>query len=142
MGLGDRLRKQLEEADTELLRGMMRLMAGMLMDAEVAAICGAGYRERSEERINSRNGHRQRPWDTRVGSIDPAIPKLREGSYFPAWLLQAPPAGGAGAGERGGRLVPGRRLPPPGGQTHEGPGDRGHIQVPGIPHGPGAGWDG
>jgi transposase-like protein len=83
MDLMEWLRKQLEEADADLLREMMRLMAGMLMDAEVAAICGAEYRERSEERTNSRNGHRQRPWDTRVGSIDLAIPKLREGSYFP-----------------------------------------------------------
>ncbi|NPV58664.1 MAG: IS256 family transposase [Actinobacteria bacterium] len=88
MDLMEWLRKQLEEADTDLLREMMRLMAGMLMDAEVAAICGAEYRERSEERVNSRNGHRMRPWDTRVGSIDLPIPKLREGSYFPAWLLE------------------------------------------------------
>ncbi len=88
MDLMEWLRKQLEEADTDLLREMMRLMAGMLMDAEVAAICGAEGRERSEERVNSRNGHRQRLWDTRVGSIDLAIPKLREGSYFPAWLLE------------------------------------------------------
>lgn len=82
------LRQQLEEADTDLLREMMKLMAGMLMDAEVAAICGAEYRERTEERTNSWNGHRQRPRDTRVGSIDLSIPKLREGSYFPAWLLE------------------------------------------------------
>lgn len=88
MDLMEWLRKQLEEADTDLLREMMKLVAGMLMDAEVAAICGADYRERSDDRTNSRNGHRQRPWDTRVGSIDLAIPKLREGSYFPAWLLE------------------------------------------------------
>ena len=115
MDLLEWLRKQLEEADADLLREMMRLMASMLMDAEVAAICGAEYRERSEDRVNSRNGHRQRPWDTRVGTIDLAIPKLREGSYFPAWLLQAPPAGGEGAHLRGGRFLAGRRLHPPGG---------------------------
>lgn len=88
MDLLEWLRKQLEEADTDLLREMIRLMAQMLMDAEVSAICGAEYRERSDERVNSRNGHRMRPWDTRVGSIDLAIPKLREGSYYPAWLLE------------------------------------------------------
>lgn len=60
----------------------------MLMDAEVSSICGAEYRERSDERVNSRNGHRQRPWDTRVGTIDLEIPKLRQGSYYPAWLLE------------------------------------------------------
>ena len=43
--------------------------------------------ERSEERTNSRNGYRRRPWDTRAGSVDLAVPKLREGSYFPDWLL-------------------------------------------------------
>lgn len=88
MDLLEWLRKQLEEADTDLLREMIRMMAQMLMDAEVSAICGAEYRERSEERVNSRNGVRRRPWDTRVGSIDLAIPKLREGSYFPSWLLE------------------------------------------------------
>ena len=55
--------------------------------AEASAACGAAYNERSEERTNSRNGYRRRPWDTRAGSIDLAVPKLREGSYFPDWLL-------------------------------------------------------
>ena len=49
--------------------------------------CGAGYRERSEDRENFRNGYRHRPWDTRVGTIDLAVPKLREGTYYPEWLL-------------------------------------------------------
>ena len=88
MDLMEWLRKQLEEADTDLLREMMKLVAGMLMDAEVSSICGAEYRERSDERVNSRNGHRQRPWDTRVGTIDLEIPKLRQGSFYPAWLLE------------------------------------------------------
>jgi transposase-like protein len=57
------------------------------MSAEASATCGAGYNERSEERTNSRNGYGRRPWDTRAGSIDLAVPKLREGSYFPDWLL-------------------------------------------------------
>ncbi len=49
--------------------------------------CGAGYEERSDERVNSRNGDRHRPWDTRVGTIDLAVPKLREGVYSPEFLL-------------------------------------------------------
>jgi transposase-like protein len=82
------LRKQLEEASPDLLRAMVRDFAEALMGAEVDALCGAGYGERSPERVNRRNGYRGRDWDTRVGSIELAVPKLREGSYFPDWLLQ------------------------------------------------------
>jgi transposase-like protein len=63
-------------------------LAEALMSADADAVCGAGYGERSPERINRRNGYRERDWDTRVGSIELAVPKLREGSYFPDWLLQ------------------------------------------------------
>ena len=83
------LRKQLEDADADLLREMVRTFAETLMGAEADALCGAGYRERSGERVNRRNGYRVRRWDMRVGSIDLRIPKLREGSYFPDWLLDA-----------------------------------------------------
>jgi putative transposase len=82
------LRKQLEDAHPDLLRAMVQEMAEALMGAEADAVCGAPYGERSPERINRRNGYRERDWDTRVGSIELAVPKLREGSYFPEWLLQ------------------------------------------------------
>ncbi len=82
------LRKQLEQASPDLLRAMVQEMAEALMGAEADALCGAPYGERSPERINRRNGYRERDWDTRVGSIELAVPKLREGSYFPDWLLQ------------------------------------------------------
>jgi transposase-like protein len=82
------LRKQLEEAHPDLLRAMVKEMAEALMSADADVVCGAGYGERSLERVNRRNGYRERGWDTRVGSIGLAIPKLREGSYFPDWLLQ------------------------------------------------------
>jgi putative transposase len=82
------LRKQLEEADADLLREMVRCFAEALMGAEADALCGAGYGERSSERTNRRNGYRERRFDTRVGTIDLAVPKLRAGSYFPDWLLQ------------------------------------------------------
>ena len=59
------------------------------MSAETNVVCGAGYREVSADRINRRNGYRSRRWDTRTGSIDLKIPKLRTGSYFPDWLLDA-----------------------------------------------------
>ncbi len=58
------------------------------MGAEADTLCGAGYGERSEDRTNSRNGYRHRDFDTRAGTLDIAIPKLRQGSYFPEWLLQ------------------------------------------------------
>ena len=82
------LRKQLEQTSPDLLRAMVQEMAETLMGAEVDALCGAPYGERSSERVNRRNGYRERDWDTRVGSIELAVPKLREGSYFPDWLLQ------------------------------------------------------
>jgi transposase-like protein len=82
------LRKQLEDASPDLLRAMVKEFAEALMSAEADALCGAGYGERSPERVNRRNGYRERDWDTRVGSIELAVPKLREGSYFPDWLLQ------------------------------------------------------
>ncbi len=82
------LRKQLEEASPDLLRAMVKEFAETLMGADADAVCGAGYGERTPERVNRRNGYRERDWDTRVGSIELAVPKLREGSYFPDWLLQ------------------------------------------------------
>jgi transposase-like protein len=82
------LRKQLEETSPDLLRAMVKDFAEALMSADADAVCGAGYGERSPERVNRRNGYRERDWDTRVGSIELAVPKLREGSYFPEWLLQ------------------------------------------------------
>lgn len=82
------LRKQLEEADADLLREMVRTFAEALMGAEADAVCGAPYGARSRQRTNTRNGYRSRRWDTRSGTIDLAIPKLRQGSYFPDWLLE------------------------------------------------------
>ena len=88
MELSSWLRKQLEQASPDLLRAMVQDFAEALMGAEADALCGAGYGERSPERVNRRNGYRERDWDTRVGSIELAVPRLREGSYFPDWLLQ------------------------------------------------------
>lgn len=84
----ERFRKQLEGADLDLLRDMVKVFSELLMGAEVDAICGADYGERSEERVNRRNGYRARAWDTRTGTIELAVPKLREGTYFPDWLLE------------------------------------------------------
>ena len=82
------LRKQLDADGGDLLAEMVRAFAERLMSAEVDAVCGAGYGEVSPERVNSRNGYRPRQLDTRVGSIELAIPKLRDGSYYLGWLLE------------------------------------------------------
>jgi len=82
------LEEQLAQASPDLLRSMVQTFAEALMGAEADAVCGASYGERSEERANTRNGYRRREWDTRAGSIQLAIPKLRQGSYFPDWLLE------------------------------------------------------
>ena len=82
------LRKHLEAEDNDLLREMVRSFAERLMAAEVEVLCNAGYGEVTPERLNSRNGYRSRALDTRVGTIDLAVPRLREGSYYPGWLLE------------------------------------------------------
>lgn len=79
---------QLATASPDLLRGLLSTFIQALMSAEADAVCGAGYGARSPQRSNSRNGYRHRDFDTRAGTIDAAIPKLRSGSYFPDWLLE------------------------------------------------------
>ncbi len=82
------LSDQLAVASPDLRRTMLSTFIQTLMSAEADAVCGADYGERSSERVNSRNGYRHRDFDTRVGTMDVAIPKLRSGSYFPDWLLE------------------------------------------------------
>lgn len=82
------LRKQLEAAGSDLPREMLKAMAEKLMSFDADAACNAVFGERSVERTNQRNGYRERRWDTRAGTIDLSIPKLRHGSYFPDWLLE------------------------------------------------------
>jgi len=74
------------EEDADFLRQGIQLLSQMLMELEVDQQVGASKHERTPERKNYRNGHRQRTWKTRVGEIDLAIPKLRKGSYFPSLL--------------------------------------------------------
>jgi transposase-like protein len=82
------LHEQLAQASPDLLRQMLTTFINTLMSAEADAVCGADYGERSEARTNIRNGYRSREFDTRAGTLDVAIPKLRAGSYFPDWLLE------------------------------------------------------
>jgi putative transposase len=83
---GAQFEETLASASPDLLREMIRQFAQRMMDADVEVRCNAGYGEVSPDRVNSRNGYRRRDWDTRAGTIELAIPKLRAGSYFPAFL--------------------------------------------------------
>src|SRR5829696_7264358 len=85
MAFPDGLRKGEEPAE-DPLRQIVRWAVQELMEAEVAAQIGAERYERTEERSTQRNGYRPRTWDTRVGSLELQIPKLRQGSYLPGWL--------------------------------------------------------
>jgi len=82
------LTERLTATHPDVLRELLAAFIHTLMGAEADAQCGAEYGQRSAERINQRNGYRHRQFDTRAGSLDLAIPKLRQGSYFPDWLLQ------------------------------------------------------
>jgi transposase-like protein len=73
-------------SDTDLLREMIAFVTARMMDMEVEGLTGAAHGERSDDRMNSRNGYRPRLWETRAGSVPLAIPKLRKGSYFPSFL--------------------------------------------------------
>src|SRR5687768_15602202 len=72
--------------DADLLREMIGYAAERLMELEVAGLTGAGYGERAPERLAQRNGYRDRVWETRAGTVELRIPKLRKGSYFPGFL--------------------------------------------------------
>lgn len=87
MNAKELLSKLIEESPEDMLGEVLKQATEALMGAEVDALCGAGHGERSPDRVNSRNGYRPRKWDTRVGTLELAIPKLRSGSYFPEWLL-------------------------------------------------------
>jgi transposase-like protein len=88
LALRDHLCKVVEEAEPDVLRDLLDAMIHLLMNAEADTICGAQYGERSDERCNHRNGYRPRFLDTRLGTLQLSIPKLRRGSYYPEWLLE------------------------------------------------------
>jgi len=73
-------------ADVDVLRERLQFVAERMIEFDVEGRCGASYNERGIPRENSRNGYRDRLWETRAGSIDLRIPKLRKGSYFPGFL--------------------------------------------------------
>ena len=82
------LTQALGDASPDLMRTLLQTIINALLSAEADAVCGAEYGKPSADRMNSRNGYRTRELDTRVGTVDVAIPKLRSGTYFPEWLLE------------------------------------------------------
>ena len=86
MDLLELLRKRSVDGDVDFLQEALRVLMNAIMDAEVTARIGAARGERIPDRLTYRNGYRSRQWDTRVGTMELRIPKLREGSYFPSLL--------------------------------------------------------
>jgi transposase-like protein len=130
MDLLELLRKA-DGADVDLLREGVRVLAQALMDAEVSAQIGAEHRQRTPERTTHRNGYRARDWDTRVGTIDLQIPRVRAGSYLPSFL--EPRRRAERAWPRSWPSAMSRASPPGGWRTSPRPWDHQPVQVPGLP---------
>ena len=86
MTVREALGKVLGDEHADVLRESVRMILGELMEAEVSRLAGAERYEHSPERVAQRNGYRERGWDTRVGTLELAIPRLRTGSYMPSFL--------------------------------------------------------
>ena len=78
----------LTEASPDMMRQLLQTMINALLSADADQVCGAEWGQQSPQRVAQRNGYRHRPLDTRVGTIDVAVPKVRQGTYFPEWLLE------------------------------------------------------
>jgi transposase-like protein len=89
MNLQRWLRNLIDDGDGDMLQELVEQVLNAMMSADVDAQCGAEHGERSEARVNRRNGYRKRGLKTRIGELSLAIPKVREGSYYPSWLLEA-----------------------------------------------------
>ncbi len=126
------LRKQLEQASPDLLRAMVQEFAEALMGAEVDALCGAPYGERSPERVNIRNGYRERGLGHAGGDDRTRDPEASAGVVLPRLAAAAAPAGRAGLrlGDR--RCLPGRRLNEAGGKARAAVGRRADVEESGL----------
>ena len=78
----------LTQASPDMMRTLLQTLINALLSADADQVCGAEWGQPSADRLAQRNGYRHRPLDTRVGTIDVAVPKLRSGTYFPEWLLE------------------------------------------------------
>ena len=79
------MHEQLAQASPDLMRELLGTFINARLSAQADSVCGAEYGTRSADRVNSRNGYRHRDLDTRAGTPDVAVPKLREGTFFPDW---------------------------------------------------------
>src|SRR5713101_6278812 len=86
MALAELVRKAEQNGDVDFLRDGVRVLSQALMEVEVSQHLGAERHERSSERTGYRNGFREREWDTRVGTVDLKVPRVRDGGYFPSLL--------------------------------------------------------
>jgi transposase-like protein len=87
MAVLESVRKAIADGDVDVLREGVRVLAQAVMEAEVTGLTGVPHGERDpEHRLTRRNGYRERRWDTRVGSVELAIPRVRDGSSFPSLL--------------------------------------------------------
>ncbi|SJN36488.1 hypothetical protein FM125_11125 [Micrococcus lylae] len=131
------LGEALSEASPDMMGPLLQTMINTLLCADADAVVGAEWGKPSCDRTAQRNGYRHRDLDTRVGTVDVAIPKLRSGTYFPSVAAGAPQAGGIGADHCRRELLPGRGVHPADGQAGQ---DLGHphpVEVPGVPDGRG-----
>src|SRR3954466_775980 len=131
------LHEQLAQASPDLLRQMLTRFINVLMPAEADAVCGAEYGARSSERTNVRNGYRAREFDTRAGTLEVAIPKLRTGSYFPDWLPERRRRAERALTTVVATWLPAGRLYPPDGEARRVVGHHPSEQVPGVGDGQG-----
>src|ERR687886_588020 len=86
MALAELVRKAEQNGDVDFLREGVRVLTQALMEIEVSQHLGAERHERTAERAGYRNGYRERPWDTRVGTVELQVPRVRDGSFFPSLL--------------------------------------------------------
>ena len=111
------LEEQLAQASPDLLRELLGTFINTLLSAEADSVCGADDGTVSPDRVNRRNGYRHRDFDTRAGTVDLAVPKLRQGTYFPDWLLERRKRAERALTVGGRHLLPARRQHPPDGQA-------------------------
>src|SRR5438105_2261044 len=118
-----------KSGDGDFLRSVAEAVLQILMEADVEGLIGAGRHERTGDRRNYRNGYRERSLDTRLGSLQLRIPKLRQGSYFPPFLAQDRREG-ARHGDPGG--LDRRRFDPARRRTGAGDGPQRHLKEPSL----------
>ena len=131
IGLSELLRKAMIDQDADFLKEGVRVLSQALMEMEVQEHVGAARHERSAGRTGQRNGYRERSWDTRVGTVELKVPRVRDSSYFPSLLEPRRKAERALCCGRPGSLRA-WCLHPQGGRVGEGSGDEWHLQEPGL----------